>query len=166
MEPLVELNRTPETKQAKLRLLRKHCQDMQQKSRVYYKRFCTLKRRSQCVEAVLMGLAAVTTSTIFITWLGRPDIMVASAVCSSAATVSSAVARVYDLPSKYQSAQTSWLQYGDLHRDITNRLYRNHLSSEDLDVMLTELNARLGLIEDQSLPVSVLVKTCDSPVIK
>jgi hypothetical protein len=37
------------------------------------------------------------------------------------------------------------------------RLYRNGLSSDDLDGMLAELNARLGLVDDSSLPVPNMV---------
>lgn len=151
----------PTTREAKLALLHRHCRAMRRKSRAHYRKFKTLKRRSQGIEACLMGLSTATSSAIFVAMLGRPDVVILGAVLSSVATVGGAIARVYDLPGKYHSAQTTYLQLVDLNRDMTNRLLRNNLSSDDLDVMLTELNARLGLIEDASNPVSESEGDCD-----
>ena len=88
-------------------------------------------------------------------FMASTNILILVALISSISTVGSVIARVYDLPSKYHSAQTSYLQYADLYRDIRNRIARNHLSSEDYDLLLTEINSRLGLIEDQCLPLKL-----------
>ena len=44
----------------------------------------------------------------------------------------------------------------DLNRDISARLLRNGLSSLDLDNLLSEINARMGLVEHNSLPITCL----------
>lgn len=61
----------------------------------------------------------------------------------------------YEIENKFHSHQTSYLQYVDVHRDLSARMFRNGLSSQDLDNILSELNSRLGLIEDNSLPIKI-----------
>ena len=83
------------------------------------------------------------------------EIMILALSATSISGVLSAVSSSIDFENKEHSHNTSYLQYTDLSRDVAARLLKNGLSSADLDAMLSEVNDRVGLIEDNSLPISV-----------
>lgn len=58
-----------------------------------------------------------------------------------------------ELESKIQHFNTSYQQYSDLFREIKARIEQNHLDSKGLDSLLSEINSKLSLIEDSSLPI-------------
>ena len=68
----------------------------------------------------------------------------------------SALQSAIDIDFKAHSHNTSYLhdlQCNDTYREVSARLLKNGLSSNDLDLMLKELNNRLNFIEDSSLPI-------------
>jgi hypothetical protein len=71
--------------------------------------------------------------------------------------VTSAIHSSTDIEGKVYSHNTSYLQYTDIFRDVQARLLRNGMSSLDLDNLISEINARMGLIEDFSLPICLFV---------
>ena len=67
----------------------------------------------------------------------------AARVALTSTTISgiiSAATNAVDFDGRVSSHQTSYQQYGDIHRDISSRPLRNGLSSEDLDMLLCDLS--------------------------
>ena len=80
--------------------------------------------------------------------------IILTALCATTcSSILSAVSNSVDLENRIHSHNTSYLQYTDIYRDVSARLLRNGMSSSDLDGLLSEINNRIGLVEDTSLPV-------------
>ena len=151
-EPLVQpVSPTPRKK--KIDLIQNHLIDMDKRKDAFYRKFRRYRRIARWTDTAILAVSTVCTTSLFIQFIGNTNIMFVSAILSSLATVGSAVTRVCNWSGRWISAQTSWLQYTDLSRDVRNRLNRSP-TSEELDVLLNEINSRLGLIEDQALPLS------------
>jgi hypothetical protein len=120
----------------------------------HYSRYASLKKWSGCLKATITGSNAISVCSLVVSLLpNNPSSAIIALVATSTSTIISAVITAYELETKIHSHKTSYLQYQDVLRDMWARLYRNGLTSDDLDGMLAELNARLGLVDDSSLPV-------------
>ena len=107
-------------------------------------------------KTAINGLNAVSVSSLILTFTPVSPVAVVVALSTTTlSSISSAVLQTFELEHKIQTHNTSYLQYSDIYREYSAKLKRNHLSSDDYDDMLSELNARLGLIEDSSLPISI-----------
>ena len=100
----------------------------------------TLNAVSIC--SIVLNLSPVNQTTIIIA-------LASTTISSLVSAIQSAV----DLDFKSHSHNTSYLQYNDTYREVSARLLKNGLTSDDLDLMLYELNNRLNIIEDSSLPI-------------
>ena len=78
-------------------------------------------------------------------------------ISTSISSITSAITNYIDMESKSQSHNMSNLQFNDLYRDVSARLLRNCMSSGDLDVLLSEINSRISLIEDNSLAIKLQI---------
>jgi hypothetical protein len=121
---------------------------MSKKSIQYNTKYIRNKRAANMSEAVMLGLSALLTSTLFLSYYGDPNVIIVSVVLSTVSSVASAVLRSIDFRTKQHAAHTSSLQYRGTTRHYQTILLRNGLSSADLDSMLDSINTRLGLIED------------------
>ena len=70
---------------------------------------------------------------------------------TSVSATLSALSQALGVEQKTESHNSTYLALSDLTRDFSARLLRNHLTSDDLDTLLGELNARISLIEDAAL---------------
>lgn len=153
------LDETSEHKRDKIKMIRDFLADIKERKEKHYKKFCSLRGKNATLKAVINALNSVSVCSIVLTFTPINEVVnIIALSATTSSTIISAVASAYELESKVYSHQTSYLQYVDIHRDISARLYKNGLSSKDLDVILTELNDRLGLIEDNSLPIGVFDK--------
>ena len=143
-------------KQQKVRMSYTILDDVGTRRHLHYQSFSKLKWWSGVMNAVVTALNAVSVCSLVLSL--TPTEPVAPLIALSATTTStiiSAVTTAFELDSKVHSHKTSYLQYQDIHRDFSARLFRNGLSSNDLDDMLAEINARLGVVDDGSLPIQV-----------
>lgn len=113
------------------------------------KNFKKLKVMSTVMQITSTTLNALSVSSIILA-IGpqMPAFIIVGLCSSSASTLISTIERVSNINFKMMRYNTSAHQYADLHRDIQATLKRNHLSSADLDVLLSDINHRLSLIED------------------
>jgi hypothetical protein len=141
--------------QKKLSLLHELLLETNSKKNEHYSKFCVLKSLNTKMRIAVNLFNSISVCSIVINF--NPDfvVQIVSLISTTISTLISVGVQGYELSSKISHHQTSYLQYTDLHRDFTARLYRNHLQSKDLDGLLTELNSRLGLIEDSSLPIEI-----------
>jgi hypothetical protein len=121
---------------------------------IYKNKMTKMKKYDDIAEAILIGAGAIAMSSLFIT-LGsiNPVTLIVGSVFTSVSPVGQAVKKVIDIKGKYESFKTTHNQYSDLEREVRAILVRNHLDSNDLKALLDDINHRLSLIEDSSLPV-------------
>ena len=128
--------------------------EIQSKKQVYYKKMLRYKKIDDCTEAALIGCNAVAVSSLMVTLTAiNPITLIIGAVFTSASSVGSAIKRVVNIVAKYENHKTSFTQLADLERETRITLARNHLTSEDLQVLLNSIAVRLSLIEDRALPI-------------
>lgn len=139
----------------KKKSLKQSLKGIKNKKNKHYNKFRKFKRWNMIIKAIINGLNAISVSSIVISLSPASPVMIIIALTSTSLSgVITATTNAIGIDDKVNSHHTSYQQYGDLYRDINARLLRNGLSSEDLDNLLSDLNTRLSLIEDNSLPIS------------
>ena len=150
----LKLIETPNNYNGKVEMVRQILDDVKNKKQSHYKCFARYKKINTFVKSVVNALNAVSVCSMVLTFTPvSPAVMIVALSATSISAITSAVHSSTDVEGKVHSHNTSYLQYTDLYRDISARLLRNGMSSQDLDLLLSEINARMGLIEDQSLPI-------------
>ena len=152
----LKLIETPDNYSGKIKLVKDILEDIKKKKRAHYKLFARYKKINTLVKSVINSLNSVSVCSMVLTFTPiSPAVMIVALSCTSLSALTSAVHSSSDVEGKVHSHNTSYLQYTDLYRDVSARLLRNGMSSSDLDNLLSEINDRVGLIEDQSLPVTI-----------
>ena len=145
----IELIETPNNYMGKVQLIRNILEDIKKRKNTHYKKFGRFKKINTFIKSFVNGLNAISVCSLVLSL--TPATPITSIIALSATSISaiiSAISSSIDLEHKIHSHNTSNLQYNDLYRDISARLLRNGMSSEDLDNLLTEINTRMSLIED------------------
>ena len=142
--------------QHKIEMINDLLDDIKVRRDLHYAAFIKFKKTGTVCKSFINTLNATSVCSLVLSFSPvSPATVIVALVATSISSVASVTIASYDLDTKTHSHKTSYLQYIDIHRDISARLRRNGLTSEDLDNILTEINARLGLIEDQSLPIKM-----------
>ena len=150
----LKLIETPNNYNGKVEMVRQILDDVKKKKCKHYKQLLKYKKINTFTKGVINSLNAISVCSMVLTFTPiSPAVLIVALSATSISAISSAVHSSTDVEGKVHSHNTSYLQYTDLYRDISARLLRNGMSSQDLDLLLSEINARMGLIEDQSLPI-------------
>jgi prefoldin subunit 5 len=132
--------------------------EVQQRKNIFRKKMVQLKKIDDTTEAILMSCGAISISNLFVTMATvNPVTLIVGSVFATVNTVGSAVKRVVDIKAKYESCKTTVNQLSDLERETRAVLSRNHLEKKDLESILDDMNMRISLIEDSSLPLELPV---------
>ena len=132
--------------------------EVQQRKNVFRKKMVQLKKIDDTTEAILMSCGAISISNLFVSVATvNPVTLIVGSVFATVNTVGSAVKRVVDIKAKYESCKTTVNQLSDLERETRAVLSRNHLEKKDLESILDDMNMRISLIEDSSLPLDIPV---------
>jgi len=151
----VKLIETPDNYTGKVDMIKSILDDVKRRKCKHYKQFGKYKKINTFTKSLVNALNAISVCSMVLTFTPvSPAVLVVALSCTSISAISSAVHSSTDIEGKVHSHNTSYLQYTDLYRDISARLLRNGMSSLDLDNLLTEINSRMGLIEDHSLPIT------------
>lgn len=151
----VKLIGSPSNYKGKIEMIRSILNDVKKKKKQHYKQFGKFKKINTFAKSIVNSLNAISVCSMVLTFTPvSPAVLVIALSATSISGIISAVNSSTDIEGKVHSHNTSYLQYTDLYRDISARLLKNGMSSQDLDHLLSEINARMGLIEDQSLPIS------------
>jgi hypothetical protein len=154
IELVVKDSKPPSNYDGKVRFINSILAEIKIRKQKHYKKVSLYKKINTTVKAIINGLNAVSVCSIIVGMTPISSfIMILALTTTTVSGISTAVIQSIDLEEKLQSHNTSNLHYNDLFRDISGRILRNGLSSEDLDSILGELNARLSLIEDSSPPI-------------
>jgi len=157
-EPKIELVNLKKqysgNKKEKNKLIKDCLNDIKYKKTKHYNKFRKLKKINGILKSGINALNAASVCSLVISMSPVSIIsLIVALTTTSISTVTSAIVTAYELENKLHSHQVSYLQYTDIYRDISSKLFRNHLSSEDYDIMLSEINNRLSIIEDTELPI-------------
>ena len=132
--------------------------EVQQRKNIFRKKMVQLKKIDDATEAILMSCGAISISNLFVSVATvNPVTLIVGSVFATVNTVGSAVKRVVDIKSKFESCKTTVNQLSDLERETRAVLSRNHLEKKDLESILDDMNMRISLIEDSSLPLDIPV---------
>jgi hypothetical protein len=145
-----------ETKKCKRELIYSTLADVSLKKKAYFKKMGKLKKLDDGLEAFITGCGAISVSSLIATiTVLNPITLIIGAVFTTISTVVGAVKRVYNIQGSYESCKTTYNQLSDLERESRAVLVRNHLESRDLQNLLDDINNRLSLIEDTSIPITL-----------
>ena len=141
----------------KVDMLKGSLSEIQQRKIKHYNQFRNLQLTNTIIKTIINGLNAISVCSLVISLspLSPATIFISLASTTIGGVISASVSAL-EIDNKIHSHQTSYLQYTGIYRDVSARLIRNGLDSQDLDNMLNDLNTRLSLIEDQSLPVTIV----------
>ena len=130
--------------------------EVQHRKNIFRKKMVQLKKTDDITEAVLMCCGAVSISNLFVSVATvNPITLIIGSVFASVNAVGSAVKRVIDIKAKFESCKTTVNQLSDLERETRAVLARNHLEKKDFESILDDMNMRISLIEDSSLPLEI-----------
>jgi len=142
----------------KIYMVKDILKDVENRRQKHFQRYSKYRKINTLSKGCINACNAISVCSIILTFTPVSNsVMFVALAATSVSGVYSAVLNSFELEHKINSHNTSYLQYTDIHRDISARIRRNNLNSEDLDILLAEINSRLGLIEDQSMPVSVSI---------
>ena len=152
----IKLIPTPDNYTGKKELIRQILDDVKRRKKEHYKQFGKYKKINTFTKSLVNALNAISVCSMVLTFTPTsPAVIIIALSATSISAISSAVHSSTDIEGKVHSHSTSYLQYTDLYRDVSARLLRNNLTSEDLDNLLTEINSRMGLVEDHSEPITI-----------
>lgn len=155
-EETINLIDAPDNYTGKVKLIREILADVKKRKTLHYKSFAKYKTTNTITKSVVNGLNGLSVCSMVLAFTPvSPSVMIVALCSTSISGLISAIDSSINIEGKVHSHNTSYLQYTDLYRDVSARLLRNGLSSENLDSLLTEINSRMGLIEDQSLPINI-----------
>ena len=138
----------------KVKLIKSILEDIKKRKEAHYRCFGYYKNLSMYSKSFINTLNAISICSMVVTFTPvNPAILILALSSTTMSGITSALQSAIDIDFKSHSHNTSYLQYGDAFREVSARLLKNGLSSGDLDLMLYELNNRLNIIEDSSLPI-------------
>ena len=146
----------PNNYKIKTNLIKTMLNDIMYRKKQHYKKFNRNKKINTIIKVIVNGLNATSVCSIILALSPlSPIVMILALSTTTLSGIISAVFSSMDIDTEIHSHNTSNLQYNDLYRDISARLLRNGLNSADLDLLLGEINMRISLIEDSSLPIDI-----------
>ena len=140
----------------KVKLIKSILDDIKKRKDAHYKNFGYYKNLSMYSKTLINMLNVVSICSLVLNFSPAiPAIIILALSSTTLSSLVSALQSAVDIDFKAHSHNTSYLQYNDTYREVSARLLKNGLSSDDLDLMLYELNNRLNIIEDSSLPIKI-----------
>jgi hypothetical protein len=140
---------------SKKKLIAELLLDVSKKKKLYHKKLLKLKRIEDISEAIIIASGTIAVSNILITIASiNPITLIIGATFSSISTIGSAIKRVFELKAKGESCKTSFIQFSELERETKAMLAKNHMTSFEYSVLISDINHRISLIEDTAVPVS------------
>ena len=140
----------------KVSMVKTILEDIKKKKMKHYNQFSKYKKLNIFTKSFINGLNSISVCSLVVAFNEiYNSIMIIALISTSISSITSAITSSIDIENKVHSHNTSNLQYNDLYRDIAARLLRNGMSSQDLDNLLSEINSRMGLIEDHSEPITI-----------
>lgn len=121
-----------------------------QKTR-FKKRSAYYKRVDDISDGLLTFCSTATVTSIVLTYSNVSDTgLLVSGCLSSLSMIGGAVKQALSIKNKWSESRNSYKQLNDLAREVHILLARNHLTTTDIDNLLTDIHHRLALIDDSA----------------
>lgn len=122
--------------------------------KLYKKNFRLFKKYKRINTIMKVGINlcnAVTVSSLVLSFSGAVPILVLTIASSTLGGTLQVINDTVDYQAKAHTHQTTYLQELDIYNTYMNEMLSKN---RNLDNILTELNNKMGIILDSSLPVS------------
>ena len=121
-----------------------------EQSKKYKLRYRKLKFKDDMLD---VATSCMTASVIAFTISGfvMPPLLIASASLTGVSFVIQQGQKTYQFKRKYIQHAITIAQYDALAREIIAVLHRNHMSSEDYDNFIEQMNDKMALIDDSRI---------------
>lgn len=130
-----------------LNKIKNKCND---KAKYYFTRYKKLKKYDDVIDIIISFLNSVNIACI-ISGLAIPPILYAAIACSGLSLIISRVQQAYNFKHRYSTHNNTINNYNELVREVTNTLYRNHLTNEQLEDFIEYINSKIDIIESTSI---------------
>ena len=150
-QPMLTRENSTTNYREKRMILKNTLDDILKKKIKHTKIYIELKALSDILNVILHIFNAMSVCSIILTFSDvNMVINILALSTSSCSSILSAATTALGLSVKMHNHNSAALQYMDVFRDMTLRLHKNGLSSGGLDILISELNIRLALIEDSA----------------
>lgn len=119
-------------------------------SKTHKEKHLKLKKIDDRVDIICTCLSGVSTALLISGFLIQP-LLIASAVCSGISFVISNIQRSYDFKNRYIQHNISYYQYLELAREINTVMYKNHLTNDEYQDFIIDINNRISLFHDTEI---------------
>jgi hypothetical protein len=138
----------------KYELIQRLLAKIKHRQRGHYDAFRSLRKTNIIMQTTINVLNTISITSIVLLYSAHPTTLIVCTVTSSLSAIGTAIHSVIGLESKYHSHQTSYLQFVDLYDSYQAEVLRDNLTGEDLDIILRDMNIRMGIILDNCEPLS------------
>jgi hypothetical protein len=140
---------------AKMTMIRQRLDIIKHRQKEHFRQFKRIKKRNIYFKAIINVLNTISVTSLVLTFSVSSITLVVCAVSNSLSAVGSAILSVVDMDAKAHSHQTSYLQFVELHDSYIAELLHDNLTGQELDRILVDLNAKVGLILDNCEPIEL-----------
>jgi hypothetical protein len=140
---------------AKLDMIRQRLDRVRRRQTEHFRQFRRLKKWNLYFKALINVLNTISVTSLVLTFSGSHWTLLVCTVTNSLSAVGTAILTVANLDYKYQSHQTSYLQFAELHNNYTAELLHDNLNGHDMDRILADINSKFGLILDNCEPIEL-----------
>ena len=138
----------------KRRLLLKILTKVIRLKKIYLKKTNKFQRLNNTTEVIIIGSGTLATTTLIMSFsVVAAPLLILSVSFSSIATLGTALKRATNIQNKYDKHKSTYLAYSELEREVRLKVTNNGITDEQYDIFFVDINNRLGLIEDNAIPV-------------
>lgn len=119
--------------------------DKQKKQLIKY------RRRNNFLKGLTHFANAVSVSSLLSSFATNIIGVIVGSACATISTSASAINDGMNNQDKHLTSRTTYNQLSNLERNTRAQLIRNHLDSQQIDDMVTDINHQLALINDTIL---------------
>jgi len=129
--------------------------DIRIRKKIHHNYFIFYKRLNTIIKTIINTLNATSICSLILNYnkIGNNIALIIALSTTSISSIISVINTTIETDNKFHQHKISDLEYSNLYREITARILRNGLTSEDLDFILLEINDKISLIEDNSPPI-------------
>jgi hypothetical protein len=129
----------------KIHIMKKH----------YLKKTNKYKKYVTTSDVIIVGSGTIATTSLILSFsIVASPLAIVSLVSSSVSTLGSAIQRSSKIKTKYEFCKSAYLSFADLERDLKLKLTMS-LDENSLDLIISDISDRIGLIEANAPIVSV-----------
>ena len=135
----------------RVKLINKQLSSIKKMYKKNFKLFKKHKRIDTVLKVTINLCNAITVSSVIVSATGALPVLIVTIATSTIGGGLSVIRDTVDYQSKAHTYQTTYLQELDIYNTYTNLMLSK---DRNLDNILNELNAKMGIILDRALPVS------------